>query len=98
MPDGTIAHRQTDILYKRVEDVDLGGHLEGIMPKERRAESVVEESGNVITARVQASVAESILIAEMLDRPLRISDRTRWVGDSRAAYIITAYDAASPRV
>ena len=77
-----------------VEDVDLSGHLQGIMPKGRRAEFVVEETGDVITARVQASVAESILTAEMLDKSLRISARARWVGDSRPTYVITDYDAS----
>ena len=80
----------------KVEDVDISGHFQGIMPKGRRAEFVVEETGNVITARVQASVAESVLNKEMLDKPLRVSARARRVGDSRPTYVITACDASSP--
>ena len=77
-----------------VKDVDISGHLQGIMPKGRRAEFVVEETGDVITARVQASVAESMLTAEMLDKPLRISARARRVGGSSPTYVITDYDAS----
>ena len=78
-----------------IEDVDLSGHLQGIMPKGRRAEFVVEETGDVITARVQASVAESVLAAEMIDKPLKIRARTRRVGDSRPTYVITDFDTDS---
>ena len=80
-----------------VEDVDLNGRLQGIMPKGRRAEFVVEETGEVITARVQAPVAESLLTAEMLGKPLSISARARRVGSSRPTYVITGYDTASPK-
>ena len=74
-----------------VEDIDISGHFQGIMPKGRRAEFVVGETGDIITARVQASVAESVLNKEMMDKPLRISARTRRVGNSSPTYIITAY-------
>ena len=60
-----------------VEDVDLSGHLQGIMPKGRRAEFVLEETGDVITAKVQASVAESILTAEMMGKPMTVTARAR---------------------
>ena len=78
-----------------IEDVDLSGHLQGIMPKGRRAEFVVKETGDVITARVQASLAESILTAEMILKPLTVRARTRRVGDSRPTYVITDFDSDS---
>ncbi len=78
-----------------IENVELSGHLQGIMPKGRRAEFVVKETGDVITARVQAPVAESVLTAEMINQPARIRARTRRVGNSRPTYIITDFDSDS---
>ena len=78
-----------------IENVELSGHLQGIMPKGRRAEFVVEETGDVITARVQAPVAESVLTAEMIGKPLKIRARTRRVGDSRPTYVIADFDTES---
>ena len=79
-----------------VEDVDLSGHFQGFMPKGRRAEFVVAGTGDVITARVQASVAESVLNKEMVDEPIRVKARVRRVGASSPTYVITSYyDPAS---
>ena len=80
-------------------DVHVSGHFQGFLPKGRRAEFVVESSddesssdlvGDVISARVAASVVESVPINEMLGEPVRVSARARRVGDSRPRYAINS--------
>ena len=82
----------------REDDVTLVGRFEGFLPKSRRAEFLILETGaeflneaigTVVTSEVAPTVDDTVAIKDILNQPVRINARTKRVGQARPRYIIT---------
>ena len=80
------------------EYVTVTGQFLGFLPRGRRAQFEIrrveskfwgEETGRVVTARVQPSVTRTVDINSILNRDVTIDARTRRVGSGRPSYLIT---------
>lgn len=83
----------------REEDVTFMGHFQGFLPHSHRAEFLVERAdqdflsnvvGQVINAKVERLVDDSVSINEILNSDVRISARFRKVGSGNPTYLITS--------
>jgi hypothetical protein len=78
----------------RKDNVELVGHFQGYLPKDRRAEFVIEETGEVISARVDRRFEDAESINQMLDETTTIRARTFKLGASRPRYTILGHGGA----
>ena len=69
----------------------LFGHFLGFLPKSRRAEFVENESGVVISCRVNPALENAESINKILDQDVNVRVRTRQVGNSRPHYTVMGY-------
>lgn len=72
----------------REENIELVGHFQGYLPKGRRAEFVVEETDEVILARVDQRFEDAEAINAILYKTTTIRARTFRLGTSRPRYTI----------
>lgn len=82
----------------REDDVVLGGYFEGFLPKSRRAEFFLAETGadflrevveTIISGRVLPGVDETVNINGILHQDVTVNARVRRVGEGRPRYVIT---------
>ena len=82
----------------REDDVVLGGYFEGFLPKSRRAEFFIAETGadflreaveTIISGRVLPGVDETVNINGILNQDVTVNARVRRVGEGRPRYVIT---------
>ena len=85
--------------YIKDDDVTLMGQFLGFFPYHPRAQFrissakadfLIGEVGEIITARVDSSVADAININGILERDVRIGAHTRRVGSGRPRYVVTS--------
>ena len=69
----------------------LFGYFQGFLPKSRRAEFVENESGVVISCRVNPALENAESINKILDQDVNVRVRTRQVGNSRPHYTVMGY-------
>ena len=82
----------------REDDVVFGGYFDGFLPKSRRAEFFLVETGadflreavgTMLSVRVLPRVTETVKIKEILDQDVTVNARVRRVGEGRPRYVIT---------
>ncbi len=72
------------------------GRFQGFLPQGRRAEFEESETGEVHSCRVDRTMPNAEAINEVLGQSVVAHVRYRQVGNSRARYTITGYEAAPP--
>ena len=73
------------------EEIAIRGHFQGYLPKVRRAEFVIEDTGEIITARVDRALDAAERINSILGDNISIAARTRRVGSSSPRYTILRF-------
>ena len=77
------------------EGIDVkSGHFQGFLPHSRRAEFVEEETGEVISCRVDRNAENAEDINQILDRRVNVILNFRRVGNSRPRYIVVQYNVS----
>ena len=78
----------------REEQEDLSGWFQGYLPEKREAEFRIDETGDVITGKVNMSRRDADAINEILRQPVRLTTLVRRVWDGHPRYTITGYTRA----
>ena len=73
----------------------MSGHFQGFLPKSRRAEFVADESGEVLSCRVDRSMDNANEINRILGQRINLRTRFRQVGNSRRRYTIVDFERIS---
>ena len=79
----------------REGEAELRGHFQGFLPQSRRAEFVEDDSGEVISCRVDNAVDNPEVINSILGQRINVGARFRQVGNSRKHYTVTRYRRTS---
>ena len=73
----------------------LHGQFQGFLPKPRRAQLAIAESGEILLCRVDQSVENAEEINNNLSRSVDVTATFRRVGSSRPRYTIVGYEFSS---
>ena len=76
-------------------EVEIHGFFKGYLPNGRQAEFLNNETGELISARVDAAVHNADDINGILNQPVSLRARTRRVGTGRPRYTIIGYSNSS---
>ena len=86
-----LATLRKDNLHER--ETEMLGHFQGFLPQSLRAEFVVDQSGEVLSCRVDRAM-DAERINEILGQGVTVNARSRQVGNSRPRYTIVGYQHA----
>ena len=77
------------------DEETLHGYFQGFLPRPRRAQLTIDESGEVLLCRVDQSVEDAEEINNNLYRSVDVTATSRRVGSSRPRYTIVGYEFSS---
>ena len=72
------------------KELELVGYFQGFLPKVRRAEFVLSDTGEVISTRVDKQVTDAESINDILSQTVTVRASSRQVGNSRPRYTIVS--------
>ena len=73
----------------------MTGRFLGILPAKRWFEFRNEDTGRVVSGRIDPALMDAGAINEVLNRPTRITVVARRVGSAGRRYVLLAYELAS---
>lgn len=78
-------------------DETLFGHFLGVLPKRRTFEFEVADAQTVIAGRVGEEFEDAAQLNQVIQRPVSIQVRSRYVGEGRPRYTLLGYRADTHR-
>ena len=77
------------------EVLDISGYFQGVLPTRRTFEFLNEDTGEVISGKIDFAVEDADAINNILNRSTNISVRSRRVGTARGRYFLLSYEETS---
>ena len=87
------SHLSQNHIYE--EEQDISGQFQGVLPTHRTFEFLNEDSGEVISGKIDFAIKDADAINNVLNRPANIRVRSRRVGAARRRYVLLAYKDTS---
>jgi hypothetical protein len=72
-------------------DEELFGRFQGVLPRRRTFEFMIEDTKDVISGKVGAEITDASEINHVLEEPVKIQVHTKQVGEGRPRYALTGY-------
>ena len=76
------------------EEQQMTGCFLGVLPAQRRFEFRNEDTGRVVSGRIDPALEDAGTINEVLNRPTRITVVARRAGSAGSRYVLLAYELA----
>ena len=76
------------------EEQQMTGRFLGVLPSKRRFEFRNEDTGRVVSGRIDPALKDAGAINEVLNRPTRVTVVARRVGSAGSRYVLLAYQLA----
>ena len=81
--------------YISVEEQEMSGRFQGMLPAHRTFEFLNETTGGVVSGRIDSAVMDADKINNILNRPVKIKVVSRQAGAARRRYVLLSYELAA---